>query len=399
MNLSNFLLNGTVQFPFGRATGWFPFIGEFVYILISWIHAHGAIGYGLAIILFTVVFKLILSPLDFLTKYLSKRNSNKLAKMKPEEDELKRTYGADPMKLMAARRELYARHNYKMGGFMLFMMLNMFVTLVIFFSVYAALRNVASYNIALTVQELQATLHQTENSDEQTRADALNATYKEHAISFLWIDNVWKQDALWAPAGLELGEYLADASSTRWITTENEDGSTSTEIVQLSTEDRRQEYALIMGCLDKKYQRSWNGLFLLIVLSGVTTWGSAFINTKVMAAKRREQKAKEPIVGYSMRTAVAVSADGLPTMDPAATGKIMQIVLPVMMILFTLTTTAALAIYIVTNSILSTAFTFGMNWPVNKLVAWREKRDKRSDTIDTNIINPHAKYFKTKRKK
>jgi len=82
-------------------------------------------------------------------------------------------------------------------------------------------------------------------------------------------------------------------------------------------------------------------------------------------------------------------------------GKVMLFVMPAIMVFFTMSSTAALAIYIITNSLIATGTTLGMNWPVDKLLAWEEKRRvARGDTpeTDTGVINPHAKYFKNKRK-
>lgn len=93
----------------------------------------------------------------------------------------------------------------------------------------------------------------------------------------------------------------------------------------------------------------------------------------------------------------------LPSVDPVMMGKIMKIVLPAMMVFFTLSSTAALAIYIVTNSVVTTVLTFGLTYPVDKLLKYKDNKKAQSGDktpkFDGGIINPHAKYFKTKGRK
>jgi len=387
----NFLLNANEVFFPSQGGGWFPWIGEACYGLISWIHNNGAIGYGVAIILFTILLKLILSPLDFATKYFTKKNANFMQKIKPEEDELRQQYCNEPQKLMLARQQLYRKHGYKMGGFMLFMILNLFVTMAVFFSVFGALNSVASHNVNLMSQNLQNAyvLHYENGTLEEgtlegrTFAEDINQIYRDHTIGFLWVDNIWKSDTP-TNSALTFGEFNR---GVREHTTQ---------------ETAQAQYNHIMANLDSDQTRSWNGLFLLIALAGITAWASAHIASKVMAKKKSDEdnKPKEEKVYHSMRDAKNQNDQQLPTVDPVMMGKIMKIILPTIMVFFTLSATSALAIYIIMSSIMSTIITMGMGYPVDKLLAWQEKRKAANgdgpDSYDPQTINPHAKYFKTK---
>jgi len=374
----NELLNGTVQFP-SQATGWFPFIGKFVFILTNAIYNNGAIAYGVAIILFTVVLKLILSPLDFCTKYFTKKNTNFMQKIKPDLDAVKEQYAGEPQKLYMAQRQVYQQHGYKMGGFLLFMILNLFVAMAVFFSVFAALRGVADHNVNLTVAELKNAheIAKTEGYYTPATADApaeytseyvtlVTEAYDKHAVGFLWIKNIWRQDVPWVNSGIypagdeyvEMNKILADSNETR----------------------------------------SWNGLLVLIILAGLTSWASAWLSSKIMAQKKKTETPRAPVVNYSMRD-VKNKAEQMPTVDPVMMGRIMKIILPAMMVFFTLSSTAALAIYIIANSVLTTILTYAMAYPVDKLLKFQDKKSaQRGDTpkFDSGVINPHAKYFKSK---
>ena len=424
-NLIN-LLNGIVQFP-AKGSGWFPFIGKFVYILISAVYHNGAIGYGLAIIFFTIILKLILLPLDFLNKYFTKKNSNAMAKMKPDLDAVREQYAGDAMKLNQAQREVYQKHGYKMTGFCLFTIVNLFLVMAIFFSVYAAMRSVASYNVQLTVQELQGIYKTYEgNTDKNPEfATAINSAYSKHSVGFLWIKNAWNPDVSWTGAGLTLGEYatysetipqtevdsykqsLIDAvnSNSNLTAQEKTDQVAAIEQktnVQLAAEIITNQYNTIYGSLNKTYKRSWNGLFILIILAGATSWLSAFITSKMTATKKNDEIKKDD-AQYSMRDVKDQTEKKPPAVDPAMMNRMMKIILPAMMVFFTLSSPTALAIYIITNSVLSTGIALGTNWPVDKILAWQDKRrEARGDStpeIDKSVINPHAKYFKSKRKK
>jgi len=374
-NLIN-LLNGTVQFP-AESGGWFPFIGKFAYILTSAIYSNGAISIGVSLILFSIILKLILSPLDFFTKYFTKKNSNFMQKIKPDLDAVKEQYAGEPQKLYMAQRAVYQQHGYKMGGFLLFMLLNLFVSMAVFFSVFSALRGIADHNIAATANELQSAHANAVTSIEDgglgldTKSDAyaniITAAYHKHDVGFLWIKNIWKQDVPWVDSGIYLAGIQYDDMN---------------EIIE-------------------RESRSYNGLLILIILAGVTSWASAWLSAKIMATKKKNEPAKAPVVAYSMRDAKTQNQNTTPSVDPVMMGKIMKIVLPAMMVFFTLSSTAALALYIITNSIMTTILTYAMTVPVNFLLKKQEKHSaQRGDTpkIDMGVINPHAKYFKTKGK-
>jgi len=428
------LLNGIVEFPAGGA-GWFPFIGQFVYILISAMHGNGALPYGLAIIFFTIILKLMLLPMDFANRYFTKRNSNFMQKMKPEEDEIRAQYANDPMRINRERQMLYKRHGYKMGGFCLFTIINLFVILAIFMSVFTALRGVATHNVDLSVQNLQAVYKSYEQDIKDETLDAtefkkdINAVYAQHSVGFLWIKNIWKQDVPWTGAGLTWKEYASSAkiitddelkncpicagehdTAAKLLTahdyTTNDAGMKAyvADVHDFATPEAyiRHQYDTIYAAMDKSYKRSWNGLLFLIILAGVSSWGTAYITMKMNKTTQAKAAPKEEKFVYSMREVKNKLDPKVPNVDPAMVGKVMMFVLPAIMIFFTMSSTAALAIYIITNSLLSTAITFGMKYPVDKLLAWQDKRkSNRGDTpkIDESVINPHAKYFKGRKKK
>jgi membrane protein insertase Oxa1/YidC/SpoIIIJ len=361
-----------------------------------------------------------------------------MQKLKPEEDAIKEQYAGDPMAINRARQELYRKHGYKMGGYCLFMMINLVLTILIFFSVFSALRGVADYNVKIQVQELQgiyrvytnpehenyAEMFGTLETDEEKQAEftrLINETYGKHAVGFLWIKNIWKADTPWTNSGLTPNDYM-NVFDVPSVIADDDPGFLAAQVAypdkiktkgdyykSLSKADKKvvntaaqtiavKEFAAINGALDIKYKRKWNGLLFLIILAGATTWGSVYINAKMMGKKKEAEAPKEAAVQYSMRNA-KTQRDGTPAkpaMDPAMANKMMKFILPAVMVLFTMSSTAALAIYIITSGLLTTGINLALTWPVKKLVDWDEARRKKRQSAppDPTVINPHAKYFK-----
>ena len=409
------LMQGIVDFP-TKGKGLFPFIGEFVYILIKAMYNNGAIGYGAAIICFTIVLKLILLPLDFTNRYFTKKNANFMAKVKPEEDEIRQQYAGDPMRINRERQALYRKHGYRMGGFCFFMAINLFVTLAVFMSVFYSLRAVANENVRLSVRELQGVYYTyldgyeliddyeavvpifKDEVDGKTFEQAVNEAYANRKVGFLWIKNIWHQDVPWAPAAMTIGEFVSysnDISKTQLEAINDKIADEDDHLTEIQF--KRMQYNALYENLDSKHKRKWNGLLFLIILAGVTSWASAYITMKMNKSKQQATAPKEKVAGYSMRDVKNQTDAKMPQVDPAMVGRIMMFVLPVIMVFFTMSSTAALAIYIITNSTLSTLINFGMKWPVDKLLEYQEKRKKARGDVptetDRSVINPHAKYF------
>jgi len=426
------LASGIVEFPTNAppagALNWFPFIGHFVYWLVGAMYGGGAVAYGVAIILFTLVLKLMLLPMDVANKYFTKRNAGFMAKMKPEDQEIREKFAGDPIKMNQARREMYNRHGYKMGGFCLFMFINLFITMAIFMSVFSTLRYIADYNERLLINDLQATYQDFESRGEDRSltnpewVTAVNNAYANRNVGFLWIQNIWREDVPWGSHRSWLAsrynnhadritvtdQMYADINQWRYDNTTYENPLPPIARNDMPNFLFNQQFDALYLALEndpqeRNWDRSWNGLLILIVLAGVTSWSTAYVTSKMMMAKKRDEPKKEKEAGYSMRNVRDQQEMKMPQVDPVMMGRIMKIVLPAIMVYFTMISTAALAIYIITSSLISTLVLIGLAKPIDKLLAWQEKRSvekgKTAPEIEPDAINPHAKYFKNKRRK
>jgi len=112
--------------------GWFTFLSKPFFAVTMWIH--NIVGnWGWAIILFTLLIKLLLFPLS----YKGMMSMQKLKDLAPKMKEIKEKYGKDPQKMNQHMMELYRKHNANpMGG-----CLPMLLQIPVFFALYRVLLN------------------------------------------------------------------------------------------------------------------------------------------------------------------------------------------------------------------------------------------------------------------
>lgn len=112
--------------------GWFTFLSKPFFVVMLWIH--NIVGnWGWAIVLFTLLVKLILFPLS----YKGMMSMQKLKDLAPKMKELKEKYGKDPAKMNQQTMALYKKHGANpMGG-----CLPMLMQIPVFFALYRVLLN------------------------------------------------------------------------------------------------------------------------------------------------------------------------------------------------------------------------------------------------------------------
>jgi len=112
--------------------GLFTFISKPLFKVLEWFH--GVVGnWGWAIVLVTLLIKLILFPLS----YKGMMSMQRLKELAPQMKELKEKYGKDPQKMNLKMMEMYKKHGANpMGG-----CLPMILQIPIFFAIYRVLLN------------------------------------------------------------------------------------------------------------------------------------------------------------------------------------------------------------------------------------------------------------------
>ena len=140
-------------------------------------------NYGWSMVVFTLLIKLVLLPLD----YKSRKSMRRMTKLQPQIAKLQKKYANDKEKLNQKSAELYRREGVNpMSG-----CLPMLVSMVILFIMFAAMRTVANTEMASQALNLLTTGTQTNES-------------------WLWIKNIWMPDSPFNPV-------IADSANLRVI--------------------------------------------------------------------------------------------------------------------------------------------------------------------------------------
>ena len=112
--------------------GWFSFLAKPFFKVLLWINDYVG-NWGWAIILFTLLVKLVLFPLS----YKGMMSMQKLKDLAPKMKELKEKYKGDPAKMNAQMMEMYRKHGANpMGG-----CLPLLLQIPVFFALYRVLLN------------------------------------------------------------------------------------------------------------------------------------------------------------------------------------------------------------------------------------------------------------------
>ena len=129
-------------------------------------------NYGWSMVVFTLIVKLIILPLD----YKSRKSMRKMTVLQPEMQRLQKKYANDKDKLNQKTAELYRKEGVSPMSGCLPMLVSMFVL----WFMWAAMRSVANTELAKQCIELLTTGTQTNES-------------------WLWIKNLWMPDSPFNP--------------------------------------------------------------------------------------------------------------------------------------------------------------------------------------------------------
>ena len=163
-------------------------MNDFLFGILEWIN--GWVGsYGWAMIVFTILIRLVLTPLDI----KSRTSMRKTAKLQPQLQALQKKYANDKEKLNQKTAELYKKEHINP----LSSCLPLLLTWPILIAVFGAMRMAAN-------KELLQQLTQLLNIETPTLEP------------WLWIKNLWMPDSLFAPAYPDLNT-LRQVTADQWL--------------------------------------------------------------------------------------------------------------------------------------------------------------------------------------
>ena len=318
-------------------------MNEFLYNILAWIQSWTG-NWGLAMIVFTIMIRLVLTPLDI----KSRVSMRKTTKLQPELQALQKKYANDKEKLNAKTAELYKKAHVNP----LSSCLPLLLTWPILIAVFGAMRMVAN-------KELLIQLGSILNNEVPTLE------------KFLWIKNLWMPDSLFA-ASMPVKNTLQQIPADQWVTWFNSLDQSSLPILikdlgltadsfaqaNLGTTiqtilDAMQNNAAYVEAVAVKpgwtfnllitqfsLVNSYNGLLLLPILSAV----SQLAMTKIMGTNQQP----------------AAQGPG------AGTGKFMQYFFPIFSMVICLSYSAAFALYWVAGNLVSMGQTYAINKYLDK---------------------------------
>lgn len=331
----------------------------------------GVASFGWTVVLFTVILRLILSPLDIWQKVISRRNNKAMERMKPQLEALQVRYADDKQRLQQEQMALYKKEKYSTMG----MCLPTIVTFVVFFVVFAGFRQMVGYQFAKDYKECVKAYNTSiaeqieankdadyivDNGDgkwdiddvakTESGADFYAAAKKnaQHAVynvyysedqvtirSFLWIKNIFVSDN-WAQA-------VPD-----FATVTGQKGMATSKLTGITIDEYNDVMADVLGTGGYGKDGKWNGLLILPILSIALS----FLSTKLLSGSQ----AQPPAPPQDAQGEGAEKAK-----SQQQTMKMMQYVMPVMMGVFALFYSGAFALYMFTSSLCAILFQLTFN--------------------------------------
>ena len=326
-------------------------MNDFLFNILAWIRSWVG-SWGWSMVVFTVMIRLVLTPLDI----KSRVSMRKTTKLQPQMQALQKKYANDKEKLNAKTAELYKKEHINP----LSSCLPLLLTWPILIAVFGAMRMAAN-------KELLMQLTQILNNEMPTLE------------RWLWIKNLWMPDSLFAASMPDMNT-LRQIPADQWLawfngldqgnlpvfikdlglTAASFDKNALTTTIQSIFEAMQQNAGYVEAVAVKpgwtfnllitqfSLINSFNGLLLLPILSAV----SQIAMTKIMGGNQQP------------------AAQG----QNAGTGKFMQYFFPIFSLVICLSYSAAFALYWVAGNLVS----MGQTYAINKYL---DKKEKAADMM------------------
>lgn len=365
-------------------------------------------SYAWTIILFTIILKLVLSPIDFGQRFFTNKQARAQAKLQPELEKLKKRYGQNQTLLYQKQNELYKKNNVKMSGSCIIMIVYMAVTLTVFLTLFNSLQSISGFKIKNQYQELQQVYYNSFNADYAEHLEILDeynlATTKEEKLELLTNAETEKYNKILETLtnGTETEEELKEKQATAksqvdsdrkiyeekaqkevqikyaeikdsWLWVKSiwrADKATVKEIPSFKDFESsagkdittEAEYNLVMGELLKEENNKTNGYYILSVIVVLVSLLSQFVIRQVSRPKSK-------------------TGETIKTPQPGL-AKAMIFIMPITMLIFTLSSSSIFSIYIITNSLTTAIITPIITIICNKIEDKQEEKKKEEIKVD-----------------
>ena len=295
-------------------------------------------NYGWAVLIFTLLIRLVLMPLDI----KSRKSMKAMQNVQPKIDELNKKYANDKDKLNQKMADLYKKEKINpLSG-----CLPMLIQLPILFAMFAVMREVANEETIQMILEIkQNILAGIEN-------------YQPKLQSLLWIKNVFQPDSFMSTVVPAFGSTLPEITKAS--------GTVTMEMIEeakafLQTNEysawaanygNAVAYSAPLLMWTITIPKKFNGLFILPILSAV----SQFFTSKFMNAGQQSSNAQQ-----------------------ASTNKFMQWFFPLFSLWICASSNAAFALYWVFINV----FQISQQFIIGKLIDRSENKKKLIEEAST----------------
>lgn len=388
-------------------------IGEIIKFLVEGI---GITAVG--VIIFTLILKMIVMPLDVFSKVKTKKQSLIMKRMRPQMEKLQKQYANDKAMYNQKVMELYKKNGYSMLGICLPTVVSLVVFMVVFsqFSTYSQYANLELYRGMVTAynEVAQEYVYDEENNAEgfliaakdsdgeevyrvdfgkfeeyytanraqndptyevltadvetendmfiiikdymaEFARDASAQYYEENNQGFLWVGNIWYPDSMLNKEVPTFDKFVSSLSRASDLSNYEE------------------SYNEVTAHLDKQ-KDTYNGYFVLIVLA----IGMMFLSQFFMMRMQKDMNELGTVDGSGQRT-----------------NKWMLILMPIIYGVFSFFYSAAFSLYMITN----TLYSFVTTLIVNKALDVKFRKLEERQELDKYLRKPSKAEKQIKRNK
>ena len=301
-------------------------------------------NYGWSMVIFTLLFKLIIMPLN----YKSRKSMRRMSNLQPQMTKLQKKYENDKEKLNQKMSELYRKEGVNPMSGCLPMILSMAILIIMF----NAMRMVANNELASQCLELLTTGVQTNES-------------------WLWVKNIWMPDSPFAAAWPDLNS-LQLIPADIW---QNAYNALIAQGVTLPAEITYDFAGNLQGTIQAIYAYMEKMPEYVTATSNVPGWSFNLLLTQVDLKTMYNGFFILPILAavtqYLMTVLQPTQPTGTENQQAAGTGNFMKWFFPLFSLFICSSYNAAFSLYWVMGNVIAAVQNVGINWYLDN----KEKRE------------------------
>jgi len=443
VNVTNILLN------IAKPTGMWESI-------LDWLES-GIVNYGWVIIVFTLLVKLCLSPLDLLIRFSNKKQTLVQRKLAPQIARINKKYANDKNQAQLQTNALYKKEGFNVFSSCIVMLVNLVVTMTVFLTLFNALRVESAYKAISQYDAMEVAYTQSYNEKlDEVKTDFKNKltsynkdssgndfNYSSHQTLFEGDAGIFNIYYSLLPVLNENGETVAlTEAQTALLNTTLTNGTSSKTISTLLQDSGLIAHNSAKESASKAWKKTKDSWLWIENIWVADSYNSPVPTYKELVELAKNSKNSSYIKyaeninadlysaitgsvraennrwnGYFILAVLAAATSFLsqyitelmnksknkqvnnmleqnnPT---GGTMKFMKFLLPAMMVIFVLTSSSAFGIYIVWSSILSSGLSALLGVIVN--ACYKKKEDAIMENLEKEVVRSIRKLNKQKNK-